>query len=147
MDQACPLPSPQSASEQEMIKAMLAMKRIAVVGASMDPMRAGNYVPAYLMERGKEIVPVNPNHMQVLGKKSYRTLALAAEAASPMEVVLVFRRAEHCAGVAQEAAAVGAKGIWLQSGIVSKEARKIARDAGMLYVEDRCMMVEMGREG
>lgn len=147
MDQACPLPSSGSASEQEMITAMLRMKRIAVVGASMDPMRAGNYVPAYLMERGKEVIPVNPNHVQVLGRKSYETLKLAAEAASPVEVVLVFRRAEHCAGVAREAAAVGAKGVWLQSGIVSKEAREIAREAGMRYVEDRCMMVEMGRGG
>lgn len=139
---ACPLPSPRTATEQQAIAAILGMRRIAVVGASMDPGRAGNYVPAYLMERGKEVVPVNPTHNQVLGKRSYPALA---DVPGEVDCVLVFRRPEHCPDVARQAAAVKAKAIWLQSGITSEEARAIAAKANMLYVENRCMMVELGR--
>jgi predicted CoA-binding protein len=65
----------------------------------------------------------------------------------PVEFVDVFRRPQFCADVARDAAAVGAKVIWLQSGITSDAARRIAEDAGMTYVEDRCVMVEHRRHG
>src|SRR4051812_49151892 len=139
MDEACPLPSPKTASEQEMIRAMIAMRRIAVVGMTPDPNKAGHYVPEFLMSRGKTIVPVNPNYPEVLGEKSYPSLA---DVPGEIDVVLVFRRPEFCAQVARDAAAVKAKGLWLQSGIYSDEAKQVAKAAGMLFVQGRCMMVE-----
>jgi len=142
-DEACPLPSPVGASEAEAVQACLGMHRIAVVGASDDGNRAGNYVPAYLRDVGYEIVPVNPTHARVLGQVCHPSLAAVPP---PVDLVLVFRRPEFCAGVAREAVAAGARGVWLQAGIRSAEAKTVAQEAGLWYVEDRCMMVEARRK-
>ena len=123
---------------------MLSAKRIAVYGASDDPARPAHYVPAAVQSRGVTIVPVNPKHQEVLGEKCYRTLA---EVPPPIDFVNVFRRAEFCPQVVRDAIAAGAKGIWLQSGIISPEARKIAAEAGIDYIEDRCLMMEFARRG
>jgi len=133
------MPGSRSPSTAEALEALLAMKRVAVVGASNDESRAGNYVPAFLMEHGYEITPVNPNTPTALGQLCYPSLA---EAPGPLELVLVFRRPEYCAQVVREAVAAGARGVWLQAGIRSEQAREIAREAGIWYIEDRCMMVE-----
>ncbi len=122
-----------------MIQRMIAAKRIAVVGLSDDPSRPSYGVAAYLVSVGKEILPVNPQVTSVMGLKSYASLAAIG---GPIDLVDVFRRAEFCQEIARQAAAAGAKGLWLQSGIVSPEARTIADSAGMDYVENRCLMVE-----
>ena len=140
-DEACPLPQPKRSGEQEAIREMLGAKRIAVVGMTPDESRAGNYVPAFLRSRGKEIVPVTPTYPEVAGLKSYPSLK---DVPGKIDVVLVFRRPEYCAQVAGEAAAVRAGGLWLQSGIYSDEAKRIAEEAGMNFVQGRCMMVELG---
>lgn len=140
--EACPMPSDKSDGEAEVIGRLIAAKRIVVVGASNDPGRAGCYVPEYLLSVGKEVVPVNPKHRQVLGRKCYGSLA---EVPGPIDLVDVFRRGEACPEVVREAIAVGAKGVWLQSGIVSEEARRLAREAGIDFVQDRCLMVEHRR--
>jgi predicted CoA-binding protein len=139
--EACPLPTGKKRGEQEAISAMLQGRRIAVVGMTPDPSRAGHYVPAFLRSRGREVVPVTPTHAEVDGLKSYPSLA---EVPGHVDVVLVFRRAEYCAQIAEEAAAVKAGGLWLQSGIYNEEAKRIAEAAGMEFVQGRCMMVEMG---
>jgi predicted CoA-binding protein len=126
------------------IEEMLNAKRIAVVGLSDDPSRASYGVAAYLRSVGKEILPVNPNHETVMGLPCYRTLS---DVPGPIDLVDVFRRPEYCAEVVREAVAVGAKGVWLQSGITSRDARKIAEAAGMDYVEDRCLKVELMYRG
>jgi predicted CoA-binding protein len=138
--EACPMPKPHTAREDDVIRTLLKARRIAVVGMTPDTSRAGNYVPAFLRSRGKETIPVNPTHAKVDGLKSYPTLA---DVAQPIDVVLVFRRPEYCAQVAEEAVAAHAGGLWLQSGIYSEEARKIAEAAGIPFVQGRCMMVEM----
>jgi uncharacterized protein len=138
-DEACPLPEPKKMGEQEAISSMLQARRIAVVGMTPDPSRAGHYVPEFLRSRGKEIVPVNPTYPEVAGLKSYPSLK---DVPGKVDVVLVFRRAEYCAQVAEEAAAIHAGGLWLQSGIYSEEAKRIAEGAGMNFVQGRCMMVE-----
>ena len=94
---------------------------------------------SYLESVGKEIIPVNPTHKTVMGLTCYPSLAAVP---GPIDVVDVFRRPEFCADVVRDAVAVGAKGVWLQSGITSDEARAIAREAGIDYVEDRCLKVE-----
>jgi predicted CoA-binding protein len=113
-------------------------KTLVVVGLSSDPSRASYRVSAYMQQHGYRIVPVNPNETEVLGERCYPTLA---DVPGPVEFVDVFRRAEACPEVAREAVAKGAKVLWLQLGIVSPEARQIAEDAGIDYVEDRCVMV------
>lgn len=138
---ACPMPRKHGSGEAEAIARMLGAKRIAVVGLSADPLKPSHYVSAYLAEQGKQIIPVNPTVEAVLGRRSLRSLA---ELDAPVDVVLVFRQPRYCAQVAQEARG-RAKGLWLQSGIRSIEARRIAEEAGMDYVEDRCMMVEHRR--
>ena len=140
-DDACPMPTPKKTGEQEAISQMLQANRIAVVGMTPDPSRAGHYVPDFLRSRGKEIIPVNPTYPEVAGLKSYPTLA---DVPGHVDVVLVFRRPEFCAQIAEEAAAIHASGLWLQSGIYNAEAKRIAEEAGMNFAQGRCMMVELG---
>jgi predicted CoA-binding protein len=138
-DDACPLPNQPGGSEGEMVRRMLGAQRVAVVGLSDDPTRASYGVASYLMSVGMEVVPVNPNYKKVLGLKCYPRLE---DVPGPIDVVDVFRRPEFCADVARSAVAVGAKGVWLQSGIVSDEAGHVAREAGIDFVQDRCMKVD-----
>ena len=114
-------------------------RSIAVVGLSRDPSKAAHAIPARLQSAGFRVIPVNPLADTLLGEKSYAKLA---DVPFSVEVVLVFRPSEEAAGVAKAAVAIGAKALWLQQGIVSAEARRLAEAAGMLYVEDRCMGVE-----
>ena len=137
--EACPMPSKPPQSEADMVRRMLAGKRIAVVGMSDDPSRASYGVAGYLRSAGKEIIPVNPNLQAVMGLKCYPSLEAVP---GPIDVVDVFRRAEYCPDVVRSAVAVGAKGVWLQSGVVSDEARRIARRAGIDFVQDRCMKID-----
>jgi predicted CoA-binding protein len=111
-------------------------KTIAVVGASDDPTRAAHNVPAYLQEQGYRIIPVNPRHTELLGEKSYASLADIEE---PVDVVDVFRPAGEAPAIARLAAELGAGVFWLQLGIESDEAAEIAFDSGMQVVMNRCM--------
>ena len=114
-------------------------KTIALVGASPKPWRASHQVMRYLLEHGYRVIPVRPaGPAEILGMPRVSSLADVEE---PIDLVDVFRRAEFCATVAEEAAAVGAKALWLQSGIVSREARAIAERAGLDYVEDACTKI------
>gem|GEM_PF-476457 len=120
--------------------ALAGIRRVAVVGLSDDPSRASNGVARALLERGVEIVPVNPTSEEVLGLRSYPDLASVP---GRVDVVDVFRRPEHLAGVAREAVArddVGA--VWVQLGLRSDEARAVTTAAGRAYVENRCLKVE-----
>lgn len=113
-------------------------RTIAVVGASPNPARPSHRVMAYLLEAGYRCIPVRPACAEVLGIPCAASLAQVEE---EIDVVDVFRRAEHCPAVAREAAAVGAGALWLQLGIVSPEARIVARESGMDYVEDECTAI------
>ena len=118
------------------------MTTFAVVGLSSDPTKAAHSVPAAMQAYGWRMIPVNPHADQLLGEKVYRRLADIPE---PVEVVNVFRPSAEAAEVTRQAVEIGAKAVWLQLGIVSAEARRIATDAGLLYVEDRCVAVERAR--
>ena len=119
-------------------------RRIAVVGLSPDPWRSSHDVARALQRAGYEIVPVNPNVDEVLGERSWPSLA---DVPGEVDLVDVFRREEHLPGVAREAAAIGAPALWNQLGLVSDEARAVAEEAGMDYVEDACLKVEVARRG
>jgi uncharacterized protein len=111
-------------------------RTIAVVGASPDPTRAGNYIPAYLKEHGYRIIPVNPTCESVLGEKCYASLEDIPE---PVDCVEVFRRPEYTPDIARQAVAIGAKSLWLQLGIINADAKEIAETGGLLFVQDECM--------
>lgn len=138
-EEACPLPVNPKSAEADAVRRMVDGKRIAVVGLSDDPSRPSYDVARYLRSAGKEILPVNPNRKTVMGLPCYPSLAAVP---GPIDVVDVFRRAEFCADVARDAVEAGAKGLWLQSGVTSDEARQIARKAGLDFVQDRCLKVE-----
>jgi predicted CoA-binding protein len=111
---------------------------IAVVGASRDPGKAGGSVPAGLQRRGFRIIPINPYADMLFGERVYRSLLDVPE---KIDIVDVFRPAADAAEIARQAAAVGAKALWLQLDIRSDEARRIANAAGMDFVEDQCTAV------
>jgi uncharacterized protein len=113
-------------------------RTIAVVGASPNPARPSHGVMAYLLRAGYRCIPIRPACAGVLGVPCAASLA---EVEEPIDLVDVFRRAEYCPDVAREAAVVGAGALWLQLGIVSPEARLVARESGMDYVEDACTAV------
>lgn len=117
---------------------------IAVVGLSRDPSKAAHAIPARMQRAGFRVIPVNPFVDRVLGEKSYPSLE---QVPFPVEVVLVFRPSAEAVDVAKAAVAIGAKALWLQQGIVSAEARRVAEAAGLLYVEDRCIGVERAVHG
>ena len=121
-----------------------AARTIALVGASPRPNRPSHGVMRYLLEHGYRVIPVRPRDCdEVLGVPCVASLA---EVEKPIDLVDVFRRPEFCAGVAREAVAAGAGALWLQLGIVSPEARRLALDAGLDYVEDLCTAVVHARE-
>jgi predicted CoA-binding protein len=117
-------------------------KAIAVVGLSSNPMRASHGVAEYLQRAGYRIIPVNPNETEVLGEKAYARLEDVPE---PVDIVDVFRRAEEVPAVAESAIGIGAKVLWMQLGIENAEAAERARAAGLVVVEDSCLMVEHKR--
>ena len=137
--EACPMPTNPSGQEREAMGRMLAARSIAIVGLSDDPERTSNHVGSYLQGAGFRILPVNPNCSTALGEKCVASLL---ELKERPDLVLVFRRSEYTPAIAEEAVAKGAKGLWLQTGIRNAEARRIAENSAMDYIEDRCMMVE-----
>ena len=114
-------------------------RTIALVGASPRPERPSHGVMRYLLAQGYRVVPVRPRDCDsVLGVPCVASLA---EIEGSIDLVDVFRRAEFCVDVAREAVAVGAGALWLQLGIVSAEARRIATEGGLDYVEDECTAI------
>jgi len=117
---------------------------ITVVGASRAGYKAAHSVPAHMQRHGWRIIPVNPHAEKILGEQAYRKLADVPE---QVGLVDVFRPSEQTPDIARQAVAAGATALWLQLGIASAEARAIAEDAGLLYVENRCLVIEQRRLG
>lgn len=111
---------------------------VAVVGISSKPSRPSYEVASYLQEHGYRIVPVNPNETEVLGERAYASL-LDIPLEVHVDVVDVFRRAEHTPEVAREAVAIGARVLWLQEGIVNEEAARIAAEGGLEVIMGVCI--------
>ncbi|MEM6646753.1 MAG: CoA-binding protein [Bacteroidota bacterium] len=117
-------------------------KTIAIIGLSTNPQKASQFVATYLKYHGYRIIPVHPKAATILGETVYPSLAAIPE---PVDVVCAFRPPAACPGIAEEAAAIGAKALWLQLGIASAEAGEIAEAAGLDVVMDRCLKMEHGR--
>lgn len=127
---------------RDALRALLRDARtIAVVGLSPKPDRPSHGVARYLQGAGYRIVPVNPGHGEILGERSYPTLAAAARDHT-IDVVDVFRRSEHAGGVVDEAIALRPRLIWLQQGVVDAAAAARAEAAGIAFVMDSCLAVQ-----
>ena len=114
-------------------------RTIAVVGLSSNPWRASNSVAGYMREQGYKVIPVNPNEQQVFGINAHPTLA---DVPDPVDLVDIFRRSAEAGRVVDEAIKIGAKAVWLQEGVIDKEAARRAQEAGLLVVMDRCWLKE-----
>lgn len=119
--------------------------RIAVIGASNSPIRPSHGVLIALRRAGYDVVPVNPAERVVDGRPCFPTLREAVAATGPVDIVDVFRRYEACPAHAREAVEVDAHCLWLQLGIVNREAGQIAAAAGLSIVMNRCTIVEHDR--
>lgn len=117
---------------------------VAVVGMSTDPGKAAHGVPLSLRRAGFRIIPVRPGVDEVAGERAYDSLR---DIPDHVDVVEVFRPAEEAPDIAREAVEIGADAVWLQLGLTSQEARRVAEEAGLAYVEDRCMHQEQMRHG
>jgi uncharacterized protein len=119
------------------------LKNIAVVGMSKNEEKPAHFVPKYLIERGYNVIPVNPTITEVLGRKSYPSIA---DMPDDVDVVDVFRRSEDVPVVVMDAMKKkGIKVIWMQEGIYNEEAERKAKENGMDVVYNRCMMAEHKR--
>jgi uncharacterized protein len=132
--------------DRDGIRDLLAARpRVAIVGASPNPVRPSHGVLLDLVGLGYDVVPVKPGSEEVAALRCYPTLADAVEATGPVDIVDVFRLPPACPGHAREAVEVGAKCLWLQLGIASREAGRIAHEAGLAVVMNRCLAVEAAR--
>lgn len=131
-------------SDDELRRIYEGTKTIAVVGASNDESKAANEIPRYLQRQGFRIVPVNPRGGEILGERAYPSLT---EVDVPVDVVEVFRPSEETPAIARDAVAIGAKVLWLQTGIESEEAERIAQEGGLTVVMNTCMGVTHRRLG
>jgi predicted CoA-binding protein len=111
-------------------------RTVAVVGLSSNPEKASNEVGAYLKEQGYRVFPVNPNEEVVLGEHSYDSVEQIPER---VDVVDVFLPSEKTPDIAEDAVRASAGTLWLQEGIENSEARRIAEEGGLAYIENRCM--------
>ncbi|HET7637281.1 MAG TPA: CoA-binding protein [Ktedonobacteraceae bacterium] len=126
----------QASEREQLLRIYAETGTIAVVGASADASKAAHQVPLYLQRQGYRIVPVNPRGGEIFGEPVSRSLA---EVDVPVDGVEVFRPAQEAPEIARQAIAIGAKVLWLQTEIVSEEARRIAEAAGLTIVMNRCM--------
>jgi len=119
---------------------LLSSRRLAIVGASSNPERPSYGIARKMQHAGYEIVPVNPNEREVLGERAYASLD---DVPGQVDIVVVFRRPEHTPAIAAQAVRIGAKALWLQTGIVNEEAARVA--AGLVVVMDECIGVAHSR--
>jgi predicted CoA-binding protein len=123
-------------------RAIHTAKTIAIVGLSRNELRASYFVGFYLRRHGYHVVPVNPREQEILGEKSFKSLA---DVPGHVDIVNVFRAPEALPGIAEEAVAVGATSLWCQFSVINEEGGRIAEAGGLSVVMDRCIKVEHAR--
>jgi uncharacterized protein len=117
-------------------------KTIAIVGLSNNPLRASYFVGYYMQRHGYRVIPVNPRESEILGETSYPSLRDVPE---PVDVVNVFRAPSALPAIAEDAVAIKASTLWCQFGVINLAGARIAADAGLTVVVDRCLKVEHAR--
>ena len=136
------LPDGVSAVADPILEILKKYKTMAVVGLSTNPARPSFGVTEYMQSAGYRIISVNPNETEVLGEKSYARLEDVPE---KIEIVDVFRRSENVPPVVESAIRVGAKVVWMQLGVENAAVAERASAAGLIVVEDACILVEHKR--
>jgi predicted CoA-binding protein len=134
-------------SDQDIKRLLSTATTVAIVGASSNPERPSNGIMRKLKSAGYRVIPVNPNETEVLGERAYPTLA---DVPDRIDIVDVFRRAEFTPPIADDAVKVGAKALWLQSGVTNEDAAARATAGGLTVVMDACIgvmhsMLQIGR--
>ncbi len=114
-------------------------RTIAVVGLSARKFRPSYGVSQYMQAAGYRIIPVNPGHEEVLGEKSYARLEDIPE---KVDIVDIFRRPEHVPEIVESAITIGARAVWMQEGVIHDQAAERARSAGLIVVQDACILKE-----
>lgn len=125
------------------IREIYKLKNIAIVGVSPTEGKPSNYVSKYLIEKGYNVTPINPNYSEILDRKAYGNVS---EVPDSIDIVDIFRRSEDVSKVVEDS--IGnreIKVIWMQKGIYNKEAEKIATEKGIKVVYNRCMLEEHKR--
>ena len=117
-------------------------RRVAVVGLSPKWYRPSFFAAKYLIDHGYDVVPVNPGHDEVLGRRSYPGLH---DIPGPVDVVDIFRKPADVPPIVDDAIAIGARIVWMQIGVIHEAAAEKARAAGLEVVMDRCMKIEYAR--
>jgi uncharacterized protein len=130
------------ATASERLKIIQRATSAALVGVSANPIRSSNFVASYLVRTPLRTYPVNPMYEEVLGMKCYPSLADLPEVP---DIVDIFRRHSEIPGVVEQAIEVGAKVVWFQLGLRHNEAARMAEEAGLLVVQDRCLKIEHAR--
>ena len=130
--------------EAEIKDTVRSCKTVAVVGISPKPDRPSYRVASYLQSKGYRIIPVRPDGDEVLGEKVYRNLTEIPEEIE-IDIVDIFRKSEDVPSVVEEATQRKAKVVWMQEGIVNREACDKAEQAGLKVVMDRCIKKEHQR--
>ena len=131
-------------NDPESIARMLEARIIGVVGLSSDPSRASHSVSRYMQSNGYRIIPINPNETSVLGEKAYPLLENVPE---KIDLVDIYRRSEEAGRHVDEAIRIGARGVWLQEGVVDEDAARRALEAGLDVAMDRCILKEHLKRG
>ncbi len=129
-------------NDQRISTLLRSARVIAVVGLSPKEQRPSNQVARYLLAAGYRIIPVNPGQSMILGQTCYPDLA---EIPEPVDIVDIFRKASEVVPIVDQAAAIGAGAVWLQQGIVSEEAARLAEAAGLVCIMDRCIKIDHQR--
>jgi len=141
MSDFCELPQ-SNATPQEVRDILQTARVIAVVGLSAHWYRPSYFAAKYMQDHGYRVIPVNPGYAEALGERAYPSLDAIPE---PVDIVDVFRKPAELPTVAREAVAKGAKVLWMQLGLRSDEAARIATEAGLDVVMDRCVKIEHAR--
>src|SRR3954470_22628653 len=126
----------QNPSDEQLKQILTDATTIAMVGASSNPEKASNGIMRKLQSVGYRVIPVNPRETEVLGERAYPSLIDVPER---IDIVDVFRRAEDTPAIADDAVTIGAKALWLQTGIVSEGAAARAKAGGLVVVMDACI--------
>jgi predicted CoA-binding protein len=132
----------QNPADSEIKKILDSAKNIAIIGLSDSPEKPSYGVARYLISSGYNIFPVNPKYDSILGAKCYKSLNDIDE---KIDIVDVFRRPEHILPVAEKAIEIEARVLWMQLGIINEEAAKLANEAGLDVIMDRCIKVDHRR--
>ena len=123
-------------------RAMFSARTIAIVGLSRNELRPSYFVGYYLKRHGYRVIPVNPREAEILGEKSFPSLA---DVPLPVDIVDVFRAPDALPEIARDAVAIGAGALWCQFGVINAEAARIAEAGGVTVIMDRCLKVEHAR--